>query len=159
MRNPALWISAALLTGCVRGRPLAAPPARITPASERGTFTGTADLFTGTATIKMLFSPDGPRDFGGASVDFEPGARTAWHSHPAGQTLVVTEGLGWLQVEGQPRQELHPGDVVWTPPGARHWHGATSETAMSHIALQGAVDGAVVDWQEHVSDAQYLGAD
>ncbi|MCB9793637.1 MAG: cupin domain-containing protein [Alphaproteobacteria bacterium] len=106
----------------------------------------------------MLFSPEGARRFGGATVRFEPGARTAWHSHPAGQTLVVTEGSGWVQVEGEPRQDLRPGDVVWTPPGQRHWHGATDSAAMTHIALQGEVDGEVVDWQEPVPEARYLDA-
>ncbi|MCB9546947.1 MAG: cupin domain-containing protein [Myxococcales bacterium] len=105
----------------------------------------------------MLFSPEGARTFGGATVAFEPGARTAWHVHPAGQTLVVTAGSGWLQAEGEPRRDLRPGDVVWTPPGVRHWHGATAATAMTHIALQGALDGAVVDWQAQVTDAEYLG--
>ena len=107
----------------------------------------------------MLFGPNGPRTFGGATVVFEPGARTSWHSHPAGQTLVVTDGSGWMQTDGGPRHEVKAGDVVWTPPGVRHWHGATTATAITHIALQGEVSGRTVDWFEPVTDAQYQGTD
>lgn len=134
-----------------------APPFGISTAAERDTFDGDAQYFTGGARIAMLFAPHGPRDFSAASVAFEPGARTAWHSHPAGQTLVVTEGAGWVQTEGGERRRIEPGDVVWTPPGVRHWHGATRSTAMTHLALQSAVDGQVVDWQAHVDDATYDG--
>ena len=91
----------------------------------------------------------------GASVTFEPGARTAWHTHPLGQTLIITAGCGWAQREGGPVEEVHPGDVVWFPPGEKHWHGATPTTAMTHIAIQEQLDGKVVDWLEHVSDEQY----
>lgn len=128
----------------------------LTTAEERGTIDGDREHFTGQATIAMLFTPNGPRTFSGAYVNFEPGARTAWHTHPAGQTLVVTEGSGWVQLEGEARRDLEPGDVVWTPPGVRHWHGATDAAAMTHMALQGAVDGTAVTWLEHVTDAQYL---
>ncbi len=145
--------------------PTAAAPASavnqsmtITTAEERGTLSGLEQYFAGQSTVKMLFGPNGPRDFGGAYVTFETGARTAWHSHPAGQTLVVTEGSGWVQAAGGPRLDLKPGDVVWTPPGVRHWHGATASTSMTHMALQGAVDGSTVDWFEQVSDEQYLAA-
>ncbi|MCA9611828.1 MAG: cupin domain-containing protein, partial [Myxococcales bacterium] len=123
-----------------------------TTASERGQSTGPAEWFTGTTTVSPLFAPNGSRDFGAATVVFEAGARTAWHTHPAGQTLVVTEGTGWVQLEGEARVEIHAGDVVWIPPGIRHWHGATATSAMTHVALQGAVDGSVVDWLEHVTD-------
>ncbi len=149
--------------GCAS--PRAAPPGsdaqamRLTTAEERGSFVGGAEQFTGQATVRMLFSPDGPRDFGGATATFEPGARTAWHSHPAGQTLVVTEGRGWAQLEGAARVELKAGDVLWTPPGVRHWHGATASSAMTHIALQGEVNGSVVEWNEPVSEAKYRGQD
>jgi quercetin dioxygenase-like cupin family protein len=91
----------------------------------------------------------------GASVTFEPGARTAWHTHPLGQTLIVTSGLGWIQREGGPIEEIHPGDVVWFQPGEKHWHGASPTTAMTHIAIQEALNGKVVDWMEQVSDQQY----
>jgi quercetin dioxygenase-like cupin family protein len=126
-----------------------------TTAQERGTFEGGPDWFTGQTSVSMLFSPNGPRDFGGASVTFDPGSRTAWHSHPAGQTLVVTDGVGWVQLEGGERLEVRPGDVVWTPPGVRHWHGATPGAAMTHIALQSQYGGRTVDWFEPVTDAEY----
>ena len=96
-----------------------------------------------------------PARAAGASVTFEPGARTAWHTHPLGQTLIVTSGCGWAQRQGGPVEEVHPGDVVWFPPGERHWHGATATTAMTHIAIQEQLDGKVVDWLEHVGDEQY----
>jgi len=118
----------------------------ITTAEERGSTPGADDYFTGETTVSMLFTAAGARTFAGANVSFQPGARTAWHSHPAGQTLVVTEGQGWVQIEGQERRDLSPGDVVWIPPGVRHWHGATSSYAMTHLALQGEVDGEVVSW-------------
>jgi quercetin dioxygenase-like cupin family protein len=116
---------------------------------------GPADYFTGSVRIDPLFDPQGPEGAGSAWVTFEPGARTAWHSHPAGQRLVVTTGLGWVQQWGGRTQEIRPGDVAWIPPGVKHWHGATPTTAMSHIAIQEAVKGKVVDWMEHVTDEQY----
>jgi quercetin dioxygenase-like cupin family protein len=117
---------------------------------------GPADWFTGTVRIDPLFGPD-PDRVGGGLVTFEPGARTAWHTHPLGQTLVVTTGLGWVQHEGGPIEEIRPGDVVWIPPGERHWHGASATVAMSHIAIQEKLNGEAVTWLEHVTDAQYLG--
>jgi quercetin dioxygenase-like cupin family protein len=115
---------------------------------------GPADWFTGTVRIDPLFGPD-PDRVAGALVTFEPGARTAWHTHPLGQTLVVTAGCGWVQREGGTIEEIRPGDVVWFPAGETHWHGATATTAMSHIAVTEKLNGVVVDWLEHVSDAQY----
>jgi quercetin dioxygenase-like cupin family protein len=126
----------------------------ITPATA--SVAGPARWFTGKATVTMLFAPKGPRNFSAANVTFEPGARTAWHSHPAGQTLVVTDGTGWVRVEGEARREMHQGDVVWIPANVRHWHGATASSAMTHMAIQGQVGGKVVSWFEHVSDSQYL---
>lgn len=117
---------------------------------------GPAEWFTGTVRLDPLFGPD-PERVGGTLVTFEPGARTAWHTHPLGQTLVVTAGCGWAQRQGGPIEEIRPGDVVWFPPGERHWHGATASTAMSHIAVQEKLNGVAVDWLEHVTDAQYLG--
>jgi quercetin dioxygenase-like cupin family protein len=117
---------------------------------------GPADWFTGTVRIDPLFGPD-PDRVGGGLVTFEPGARTAWHTHPLGQTLVVTTGLGWVQHDGGPIEEIRPGDVVWIPPGERHWHGASATVAMSHIAIQEKLNGEAVRWLEHVTDAQYLG--
>jgi len=116
---------------------------------------GSTDWFTGTVRIDPLFQASAPaRTFGG-SVTFEPGARTAWHTHPLGQTLIVTVGCGWVQREGGPIEEIHPGDVVWFAPGEKHWHGATPTTAMTHIAIHEALDGKLVDWMEKVSDDQY----
>ena len=116
---------------------------------------GPAAWFTGTVRIDPLFTAPDPALVSGASVTFEPGARTAWHTHPLGQTLIITAGCGWAQREGGPIEEIHPGDVVWFAPNERHWHGATPTTAMTHIAIQEKKDGKVVDWMEHVSDEQY----
>jgi quercetin dioxygenase-like cupin family protein len=119
---------------------------------------GPADWFTGTVRTDPLFGPD-PDRVGGTLVTFEPGARTAWHTHPLGQTLFVTAGCGWAQLPGGPIEEIRPGDVVWFAPGERHWHGATALTAMSHIAIQEKLNGSAVEWAEHVTDAQYLNRD
>src|SRR5690349_5051099 len=116
---------------------------------------GPAEYFTGTVRVDPLFSPPDPARVAGALATFEPGARTAWHTHPLGQTLIVTTGLGWVQREGGPVEEIRPGDVVWFSPGEKHWHGATPTTAMSHIAIQEKLNDSPVDWMEHVSDAQY----
>jgi quercetin dioxygenase-like cupin family protein len=118
---------------------------------------GPTDWFTGTVRIDPLFQPSDPARIGGASVTFEPGARTAWHTHPLGQTLIVTAGYGLVQREGGPIEEIRPGDVVWFPPGEKHWHGASPTTAMTHIAIQESLDGKAVDWMEHVTDEQYGG--
>lgn len=122
-------------------------------ASEKGP----EDWFTGIVRIDPLFSAPDPARVAGASVTFEPRARTAWHTHPLGQTLIVTYGCGWVQHEGGPVEEVRPGDVIWFAPGERHWHGATATTAMTHIAIQERLDGKAVDWMEQVSDAQYRG--
>lgn len=116
---------------------------------------GPADWFTGIVRIDPLFQPADPARAAGASVTFEPGARTAWHTHPLGQTLIIVSGQGWAQREGGPIEELNPGDVVWFAPGEKHWHGATSTTAMTHIAIHEALDGKTVDWLEHVTDEEY----
>jgi quercetin dioxygenase-like cupin family protein len=116
---------------------------------------GSADYFTGTVRIDPLFQAPDPAMVSGASVTFEPGARTAWHTHPLGQTLIVTAGLGRVRHWGGPVEEIRPGDVVWFPPGEKHWHGATPTNAMTHIAIQERLDGKVVDWLEKVSDEQY----
>ena len=117
---------------------------------------GPAEYFTGTVRIDPLFSPPDPARVAGALVTFEPGARTAWHTHPLGQTLIVTAGCGWVQREGGPVEEIRPGDVVWFAPGEKHWHGARATSAMSHIAIQEKLDGSPVTWMEKVSDDQYL---
>lgn len=116
---------------------------------------GPQDWFTGSVRIDPLFAKKEATRAAGASVTFEPGARTAWHTHPAGQTLIITAGLGWVQREGGPIEEVRPGDIVWFAPNEKHWHGASPKKAMSHIAIQEAVDGEVVVWLEHVSDEQY----
>ncbi len=116
---------------------------------------GPADWFTGTVRIDPLFDRTEPARVSGASVTFEPGARTAWHTHPLGQTLIVTAGLGRAQRLGGPVEEIRPGDVVWFPPGEKHWHGASRTTAMTHIAIQEKLDGAAVQWMEKVTDEQY----
>jgi quercetin dioxygenase-like cupin family protein len=116
---------------------------------------GPGDYFSGCVRIDPLFQAPDPARVTGSCVTFEPGARTAWHTHPLGQTLIVTSGRGWVQREGGPVEEIRPGDVVWFPPGEKHWHGAAPTTAMTHIAIQERLNGKVVDWLEKVSDAQY----
>ena len=120
---------------------------------------GPAEYFTGTVRIDPLFEAATPPGVSGGSVTFEPGARTAWHTHPLGQTLIVTSGAGRVQRWGGPVDEIRPGDVVWIPPGEKHWHGASPTVAMMHIAIQEALDGKVADWLEKVSDEQYNGQD
>ena len=116
---------------------------------------GPADYFTGSVRVDPLIETKEPARVRGAHVTFEPGARTAWHTHPLGQTLIVTSGLGWVQRQGGPVEEIRPGDVVWFEPGEKHWHGATATTAMSHIAIQEALNGSAVAWMEKVSDDTY----
>jgi quercetin dioxygenase-like cupin family protein len=116
---------------------------------------GPAEYFTGTVRIDPLHNAPDPARMAMALVTFEPGARTAWHTHPLGQTLIVTSGSGRVQLQGQPAQDIRPGDVVWIAPGERHWHGAGPQTAMSHIALQERLEGTVVTWAEHVTDEHY----
>jgi quercetin dioxygenase-like cupin family protein len=116
---------------------------------------GSVDWFTGTVRIDPQFQASAPARVAGASVTFEPGARTAWHTHPLGQTLIVTAGCGWAQREGGPREEIRPGDVIWFPPGEKHWHGATATTAVTHLAIQEQLEGKMVEWLEKVSDDQY----
>ena len=116
---------------------------------------GNAEYFTGTVRIEPLFEAPEPARVRGASVTFEPGARTAWHTHPLGQTLIVTAGSGLAQNWGGPVQKIEPGDVIWFPPGEKHWHGAAPTSAMTHIAIQEQLDGKAVDWMEKVSDEQY----
>jgi len=128
---------------------------QITRAGTHPSRPGSADWFTGTVRIDPLFQAPEPARVSGGHVTFEPGARTAWHTHPLGQTLIITSGLGWVQREGGPVEEVRPGDVVWFPPGEKHWHGASATTAMTHIAIQEAIGGKNVDWLEKVGDAQY----
>ena len=118
---------------------------------------GPEDWFTGTVRLDPLFTAPQPARVAGAAVTFEPGARTAWHTHPLGQTLIVTAGAGRAQRDGGPIEEIRPGDVVWFAPGEKHWHGASPTTAMTHIAIQEALDGKAVNWMEKVTDEQYGG--
>lgn len=127
----------------------------ITRAGAHPSTKGNADYFTGVVRIDPLIDAPAPARLFAASVTFEPGARTAWHTHPLGQTLIVTAGLGWAQRDEGPVEEIHPGDVVWFPPGEKHWHGATATTAMTHLAIAEKLDGKSADWLEQVTDDQY----
>jgi quercetin dioxygenase-like cupin family protein len=130
---------------------------QITRAGSQPSGKGSAEWFTGMVRIDPLFQAPDPARVAGASVTFEPGGRTAWHTHPLGQTLIITAGRGRVQREGGEIEEVTPGDVVWFAPGEKHWHGATPTTAMTHIAIQERLNAKVVDWLEHVSDAEYRG--
>ncbi len=116
---------------------------------------GPSEWFTGNVRVDALFQAPDPALVQGASVTFEPGARTAWHTHPLGQTLIVTAGAGWAQREGGPVERFYPGDVVWFAPGEKHWHGATTTTGMTHIAIQERLNGKAVEWMEQVTEQQY----
>jgi len=129
----------------------------ITRSGSQPSGKGPAEWFTGSVRIDSPFQGRAPARVAGALVTFEPGARTAWHTHPLGQTLIVTSGGGRVQRDGGPIEDIRPGDVVWFEPGEKHWHGASPTTAMTHIAIQEQLDGRAVDWMEHVSDPQYLG--
>jgi quercetin dioxygenase-like cupin family protein len=124
-------------------------------AGSRPSDKGGAQQFTGSVRRDPLFKAEAPGRVQGGMNTFEPGARTAWHTHPLGQTLIVTAGMGWVQREGGPIEDIRPGDIVWFPAGEKHWHGATPTTAMTHIAITEALDGEVVTWLEHVTDEQY----
>jgi quercetin dioxygenase-like cupin family protein len=144
--------------------PTKAPPAgggaqtmKITRIGSQSPQQGPAEYFTGSVRVEPLFPASAPSRVSSASVTFEPGARSAWHTHPLGQTLIVTAGTGWVQQEGGERQEIKPGDVIWTPPGVKHWHGATATSSMTHVAIQEALNGKNVQWLEKVGDAQYGG--
>jgi len=130
----------------------------INRAGSRPSRKGPTDWFTGSVRVDPLFNSHAPERAQGASVTFEPGARTAWHTHPLGQTLVVTFGVGRVQRWGGPVEEIRPGDVVWFPPGEKHWHGAAPDKAMTHIAIHEVLGGKAVDWLEKVTDAQYAGS-
>jgi len=127
----------------------------ITRSGSQPSAKGPAEYFTGVIRVDPLFQAPAPARVSGASVTFEPGARTAWHTHPLGQILIVAAGRGRVQREGGPIEEIHPGDVIWFPAGEKHWHGACPTTAMTHIAIQEQLDGKTVDWLEKVSDEQY----
>ncbi len=150
-------LCAAALQAAVAGasEPKAADGQRITRVGSQASAAGPAEYFTGRARIDPLWPAGDDIHASGAMVTFEPGARSAWHTHPAGQRLVVVSGVGLTQEWGKPVQEIRPGDVVWCPPGVKHWHGASPTTAMTHLAVSGTRDGKNVEWMEKVSDAQY----
>lgn len=129
---------------------------QITRKDDLTVVRGSAENFTGKVTITGRFQREEPSRVAGAIVHFEPGARTAWHTHPLGQTLIVTDGVGWTQVENGPVHEFYAGDILWCPADKRHWHGATPHEGMTHIAIQEAKDGSAVNWMEHVTDEEYL---
>ena len=148
-------IAAVIAFALVGAASALAQTAEISPNGSRPSAKGPAEYFTGSVIVDPLFGArDGMHSTGGL-VTFEPGSRSAWHTHPAGQILIVTAGCGWAQRESGPVEEIRPGDVVWFPPGEKHWHGATATTAMTHIAIQEKLGGKTVDWMEQVSDEQY----
>jgi quercetin dioxygenase-like cupin family protein len=158
MKTIAVALSALIAALSAMAQTQAATPAqamRITRAGTQSPAKGPAQNFTGAVRVDPLFAANAPSRTSAAYVTFEPGARSAWHSHPAGQTLVVTAGTGRIQSSGGPVQEIRQGDVIWTPPGVRHWHGAAPDTVMTHMAIQDTADGKVVEWMEQVTDAQY----
>jgi quercetin dioxygenase-like cupin family protein len=128
----------------------------ISTSDARKSAAGAAANFTGKVAVAPMFPAGNHTQTGGGHVTFDPGARSAWHTHPAGQTLIVTTGTGWVQEEGQEKKEVKVGDVIWTPPGVKHWHGAKNDAGMSHLAVTEVVDGKNVDWMEQVTDEQYL---
>jgi quercetin dioxygenase-like cupin family protein len=141
--------------GVAHANELAASQITITPQASRGSTKGPAAYFTGSASVQQLFGPAAPARSSAGLVTFEAGARSAWHMHPLGQTLIVTSGKGWVQEWGGEKKLIVADDVVWCPPGVKHWHGATATDGMSHIAIQETLDGKNVEWMEKVSDAQY----
>lgn len=148
-----------LLAAVVAGgdaQPEGQPGIRVSAPADRKTLPGPEQYFTGQVRVEMLFDAQAPGRASGGRVTFEPGARTAWHVHPLGQVLIVTEGIGWVQEQGGPKREIRAGDVVRIGPGVKHWHGATATSSMTHIAIQEQLDGRTVEWLERVSDEEYL---
>jgi quercetin dioxygenase-like cupin family protein len=154
-------IGLAAMTSCVHAAEGPSVPAKssehmeIRRAETLPSTPGPAERFTGAVTVTQLFGPTERTRSSGGRVTFQPGARSAWHTHPAGQTLIITVGTGWVEEWGGPRQQVQAGDVVWTPPGVKHWHGAAATESMTHLAIQEQVDGSGVTWLEQVSDDQY----
>ncbi|WP_313346031.1 cupin domain-containing protein [Stenotrophomonas sp.] len=152
-----LALSVLALLGLPREAAAAQPEQRITVAGDQASMNGPAEFFTGSVRIDPVWPADAGITASGGLVTFEPGARSAWHTHPAGQRLVITSGVGRVQEWGKPIQVIRPGDVVWCPPGVKHWHGAAPDTAMTHLAVTGVREGQNVNWLEKVTDAQYQG--
>jgi quercetin dioxygenase-like cupin family protein len=150
-------IATALALGMFAAAAASAESTQISPNGSRPSAKGAAQYFIGSVIVDRLYAANDSTSSLGGLVTFEPGARSAWHTHPAGQYLIVTSGTGWVQEEGGQKREIKPGDVIWTSPGVKHWHGATATNAVSHIAITNVVDGKNADWLEHVTDAQYQG--
>ena len=148
-------IATAISLTLLAAAPAGAQNMEITPNGSRPSAKGAAENFTGSVVVTPLFAATALMQATGGHVTFEPGARSAWHTHPEGQVLIVTSGVGWVQEWNGKKREIKPGDVIWTPPGVKHWHGATATNGMSHIAVTNMVDGKNVDWMEKVSDEQY----
>jgi len=148
-------ISAAVLLSASAAAAQTDQAITVTRPGSQPSSVGPANNFTGSVRVDARFQASAPARVSGGIVTFEPGARTAWHTHPLGQTLIVTAGVGLVQAWGGPMQEIRPGDVVWIPPGIKHWHGATRGNGMTHVALAESLDGRTVEWMEHVSDEQY----
>jgi len=147
--------SAVAATALLSATPALAEQAEISPNGSRDTIVGPTEFFTGSAYVNPLFAANEQLRASVADVTFAPGARSAWHTHPAGQVMIVTEGTGWVQEENGERRTVKPGDVIWTPPGVKHWHGATATTSMTHTVISILKDGENVSWMEHVTDEQY----
>src|SRR3954454_13806360 len=148
-------LASAIALALLSAAPATAESTVISPNGSRPSSKGAAVNFTGEVIVEALYGANEHTSSTGGHVIFAPGARSAWHTHPAGQFLIVTSGTGWLQEEGAQKREIKPGDVIWTPPGVKHWHGATAANAMSHIAITNMVGGRNVDWLEQVTDEQY----
>jgi quercetin dioxygenase-like cupin family protein len=158
MRNRVAVSAILLLCIAMTGIPAAgtgSPRITITPSAEQSVITGSRQRFTGSVRVQSLFDPSEPSRTSGGAVTFQPGARSAWHTHPLGQILIVMDGEGWIQQWGGPVQVVRKGDVVWIPSGVKHWHGATPTTAMTHIAVQESLNGVAVNWLEQVTNEQY----
>ncbi|WP_061929836.1 cupin domain-containing protein [Aureimonas sp. AU22] len=150
-----LLLATTIFAGAMLASAAPNPDVRITKAAANPPAPGPEAYFSGEVSVATRFQAEEPARVGGATVTFQPGARTAWHTHPLGQTLIVTDGSGLIQREGGPVEEIRPGDVVWIPPGVKHWHGAGPSAAMTHVAVAEAVDGSAVEWLEKVTDDQY----
>src|SRR4051812_42832675 len=149
------FLSAAILLALLAPAPVYAQKMEVSPNGSRAAAAAAPENFTGPVIVEPLFGAKENLAATGGQVVFAPGARSAWHTHPAGQMLIVTSGTGWVQEEGGPKREIKAGDVIWTPPGVKHWHGATATTSMTHIAITGMVGGKNVEWREPVTEAQY----
>jgi len=150
-----LLLATTIFAGAMVAASAAAQDIKVTRAGANPAAPGPESYFTGEVSVATRFQAEEPARVGGGTVTFQPGARTAWHTHPLGQTLIVTDGTGLVQKDGGPVEEIRPGDVVWIPPGVKHWHGAAPSSAMTHVAVAEVVDGSAVEWMEKVTDEEY----